>query len=89
MGILQARITEWVATASSRGSSQSGGSNPSLPHCRQILYHLSYQGRPRITGMGSLPLLQGNFLTQESNRGLLHYRQILYQLSYQGSIRVL
>ena len=21
------------------------GSNPGLPHCRQILYHLSYQGR--------------------------------------------
>ena len=24
------------------------GSNPSLPHCRQILYHLSHQGSPRI-----------------------------------------
>ena len=23
------------------------GWNPGLPHCRQILYHLSYQGRPR------------------------------------------
>ena len=22
------------------------GSNPDLPHCRQILYHLSYQGNP-------------------------------------------
>jgi len=37
------------------------------------------------TGVGSLSLLQGIFLTQESNRGLLHCRQILYQLSYQGS----
>ena len=37
------------------------------------------------TGVGSLSLLQGIFLTQESNRGLLHHRQILYQLSYQGS----
>ena len=36
--------------------------------------------------MGSLSLLQGNFLTQESNRGLLHCRHILYQLSYQGSL---
>ena len=26
----------------------SQGSNPDLPHCRQILYHLSYQGSPRI-----------------------------------------
>ena len=24
------------------------GSNPSLPHCRQILYHLSHKGSPRI-----------------------------------------
>ena len=25
----------------------SQGSNPGLPHCRQILYHLSYQGSPK------------------------------------------
>ena len=37
------------------------------------------------TGVGSLSLLQGIFLTQKSNRGLLHCREILYQLSYQGS----
>ena len=36
------------------------------------------------TEVGSLFLLQGNFLTQELNQGLLHCRQILYQLSYQG-----
>ena len=24
------------------------GSNPGLPHCRQILYHLSYQGSPLL-----------------------------------------
>ena len=24
------------------------GSNPSLPHCRQILHHLSYQGSPPL-----------------------------------------
>ena len=36
-GILQARIQEWVATPSCRGSSQ--GSNPGLPHCRHLLYH--------------------------------------------------
>ena len=34
------------------------------------------------TGVGSLSLLQGIFLTQESNRGLLHCRWILYQLSH-------
>ena len=31
--------------------------------------------------MGSLSLLQGNFLTQELNQGLLHCRQIPYQLN--------
>ena len=40
------------------------------------------QGKPKNTGVGSLSLLQGIFLTQESNWGLLHCRQILYQLSY-------
>ena len=44
------------------------------------------RGKPKNTGLGSLSLLQGNFLTQELNRGLLHCRQILYLLSYQGSL---
>ena len=30
--------------------------------------------KPMYTGVGSLSLLQGIFLTQESNWGLLHYR---------------
>ena len=42
-------------------------------------------GKPKNTGVLSLSLLQGSFLTQELNWGLLHYWQILYQLSYQGS----
>ena len=37
------------------------------------------------TGVGSLSLLQGIFLTQESHWGLLHCGWILYQLSYQES----
>ena len=41
------------------------------------------------TGVSSLSLLQGIFLTQESNQGLPHCRWILYQLSYQGSPRIL
>ena len=44
------------------------------------------QGKPKNTGVGSLSLLQGIFLTQELNWGLLHCRQILYQLSYKGSL---
>ena len=34
------------------------------------------------TGVGSLFLLQGSFLTQGSNPGLLHCRRILYQLNH-------
>jgi len=40
------------------------------------------------TGVGSLSLLQGIFLTQELNQGLLHSRWILYQLSYQEFPRI-
>ena len=37
------------------------------------------------TGVGSLSLPQGIFLTQRLNPGLPHCRQILYQLSHKGS----
>ena len=43
MGILQARILQWVAMPSSRDL-PNPGSNPGFPHCRQILYCLSHQG---------------------------------------------
>ena len=36
------------------------------------------------TGVGSLPLLQGIFPTQELNPCLPHCRQFLYQLSHKG-----
>ena len=45
--------------------------------------------KPMTTGVSSLSLLQGIFLTQESNQGLLHCRQILYRPSHQGSPRTL
>ena len=60
------------------------GSNPDLPHRRQILYQLT-QGKPKNTGLGSLSLLQKIFPTQELNQGLPHCRRILYQLSYEVS----
>ena len=34
------------------------------------------QGKPKNTGVASLSLLQGIFLTQYSNEGLLHLRQM-------------
>ena len=46
-------------------------------------------GKPKNTGVSSLSLLQGTFLTQELNQGLLHCRRILYQLSHQGIPRIL
>ena len=44
MGILQAKILEWVSMSSSKESSQP--SNPGLRHYRWILYHLSHLGSP-------------------------------------------
>jgi len=40
-GILQAGILDWVAMLFSRGIFPTHESNPGLPHCRQIPYHLS------------------------------------------------
>ena len=36
------------------------GSNPGLLHCRQTLYHLSHQGRPRVV-VGELYAVQAAF----------------------------
>ena len=52
-GILQARILEWLAVSSSRGSSRSRELNLPLLcllHYRQILYLLSHQGSPVLFG---------------------------------------
>ena len=47
--------------------------------------HCPWNSLGRNTEVGSHPLLQGIFPTQESNLDLLHCRQILYCLSQQGS----
>ena len=70
-GILQARILKWVATPFSRGSpgNPTQGLNPSLPHCRQILYHLSH-------------LIVLHFLLQNNNFYIYGYHlKCLSQLS--------
>ena len=36
------------------------GSNPGLQHCRQILYHLSHQGSPRILKWVAYPFSRGS-----------------------------
>ena len=58
-GILQVRILEWVAVPFSRGFSTQG-LNPGLPHCRQILFHLSHQGSPRILEWVAYPFSSGS-----------------------------
>ena len=43
-GISQARVLEWGSHFLLQGIFPTQGSNPSLQHCRQTLYHLSHQG---------------------------------------------
>ena len=49
----------WVSQKGScfllQGISPTQGSNPDLPHCRQILYHLSHQGSPRTLEWVAIP----------------------------------
>ena len=80
LGILQARILEWVAIPFSRVSSQPT-IEPRSPALQAETLSSEPPGKPRNTEVGSLSLLQRIFLTQESNQGLLHCRKILYQLS--------
>ena len=82
--IVQARILEWVAFPVSRGSSNPE-MEPRFPALQVDSLPAEPPGKPKNTGVCSLSLLQGIFLTQELNQGLLHCRQILYQLSYQVS----
>ena len=81
-GILKGRILDCHFLL--QGIFPTQGSNPSLLHCRGILYYLSHQGSPRILEWIAYHFFR-IFPTQESNQGLLHCRRILYQLSYQGS----
>ena len=84
--ILQVRILEWVAFPFSRGLNfPNSGMEPRAPTLQADSLPVEPQRNPKNTGVGSLSLFQGIFLTQELNWGLIHCRLILYQLSYQGS----
>ena len=83
-GIFQARILEWVVMPSSRGSSQPRV-KPRSPTLQANSLSSETPGKPKNTGVGSLSLLQGIFLTKESNQGLLPCKWMLHQLSYQES----
>ena len=86
MGILQARILEWVAMPC---LSLRDLPNPDIKPKSLTLQAYSLlsepPGKPMNTGVGSHALLQGIFPIQGSNPGLPHCRRILYQLSHQGS----
>ena len=76
-GILQARILEGVAFPISRDLPKPG-IEPRSPALQADSLPAEPQVKPKITGMGSLSLLQGIILTKESNRDLLHCRQKLF-----------
>ena len=49
------------------------GSKPGLPHCRRILYHLSYEGNPRMLEWVAYPFSRRTSQPRkELNQGLLH-----------------
>ena len=60
MGVLQARILEWVAVPSLQGIFPTQGLNPGPARCRQILYCPSHQGSPRILEQGACPFSKGS-----------------------------
>ena len=84
MGILQARILEWLPFPSP-GDLPDLGIKPRSPTLQADSLPAEPPGKPKNTGVGSLSLLQQISPTQESNQSLLNCRQILYQLNYQGS----
>ena len=67
------------------GALPNPGIKPRSPALQAESLPAEPQGKPKNSGVGSLFLLQGIFLTQELNQGLLHCRGFLYQLSHQGS----
>ena len=66
IGILQARILEWVVIPFSRGSSQTKD-RTQVSHIAGKFSTSEPPGKPKKTGVGSLSLLQGNFPTQKLN----------------------
>ena len=80
VGILQARLSEWVAIPSSKGSFQPKDWNQVSQIAGRFFTNWATK-EVKNTGVDSLCLLQRIFLTQELNWGFLHCRQ----LSYQGS----
>ena len=62
----------------SPGDLPNPGIEPRYPALQMDSLPAEPPGKPKNTGVGSLSLLQGIFLTQELNQGLLHCKRILY-----------
>ena len=76
------RILEWVAYPYP-GDLPNPGVKPRFPALWAYSLPAEPPRKPKNTGVGSLSLLQGIFLTQGSNQGLLYCRGSFYQLNYQ------
>ena len=59
-GILQARELEWSLSLLP-GIFLTQGSNPGLPHCRQILCQLNHKGSPQILKWVAYPFSSGSW----------------------------
>ena len=86
MGILQARILEWVAMPSP-GDLPNPGIETRYPTLQVDSLPSEPPGKPKNTGVDSPSFLQGIFLNRELKQGLLHCRQILYQLAMREAQR--
>ena len=69
----------------SPGDLPNPGMEPRSPAMQGYLSLSEPSGKPKNTGVNSLFLLQGIFLTQELSQGLLHYRQDSLPAKLQGS----
>ena len=69
-GILQAKNTEVGSCSLLHGIFPTQGSNPGLPHCRQIIYQLSHQGSPRILEWVTYPFSSGSSHIQPGSSAL-------------------
>ena len=85
MGILQARIVQWLAYPPP-GYLPNPGFKPRSPALQADSLLSEPSGKPKNAGVGCHALLQGIFATQGLNPSLPHCRQILYHVSYQGVI---
>ena len=61
------------------------GSNPGLPYCRKILYHLSHQGSPRILEWVAYSFSKWSSWPRNPIRVSCIAGGFFYQLIYQGS----